>query len=152
MNKVARQYAIKEIINSQPVANQDELRLQLKKRGFNVTQATLSRDMQELGLARVASGEGARYVLQPEAEMQILRPLVGAEVISIQCNESMVVIKTLPGCASVVGEFLDAQKHPGIIGTLAGDNTLLVIPESQKKTQSLLTSLKKILIEGKSSS
>lgn len=152
MNKVARQYAIKEIINSQPVANQDELRLQLKKRGFNVTQATLSRDMQELGIARIASGEGARYVLQPEAEVQILRPLVGAEIVSIQSNESLIVVKTLPGCASVVAEFLDAQKISGIIGTLAGDNTLLVIPESQKKIHTVLINLKEILIEGKKSS
>ena len=61
----------------------------------------------------------------------------------------MIVVRTLPGCANTVGEFLDTQNNPGIIGTLAGDNTLLVIPESQKKTKELLTFLKDKLIEGK---
>jgi transcriptional regulator of arginine metabolism len=149
MEKTSRQFAVKQIIDTFPIANQDELRLQLKKRGFAVTQATLSRDLKELGVGRVAFGEGTKYVLQPAAEVRILRPLVGAEVISIQSNESLIVVRTLPGCANVVGEFLDAQRHPGIIGTLAGDNTLLIIPQSQKKTKLLLAFLQDKLIEGK---
>ena len=149
MDKHVRHYTIKEIINTLQIANQDELRLELKRRGFSVTQATLSRDLKELGIGRMTSDIGMRYVLQPVAEVQILRPLVGAEVLSIKSNESVIVVRTLPGCANVVGEFLDAQKHPDIIGTLAGDNTLLVIPQSQKKTKELLTFLKEKLIEGK---
>ena len=149
MDKNARQFAIKEIINTLPISNQDELRLELKRRRFSVTQATLSRDLNEIGVSRIASGDGARYVLQPDAEVNILRPLVSAEVLSISSNESLIVIRTLPGCANVIGEFLDAQKNPGIIGTLAGDNTLLVIPQSQKKTKQLITFLKEKLIEGK---
>ena len=148
MSKNPRHFTIKEIIDTLPISNQDELRVELKKRGFKVTQATLSRDLRELGVGRVASGDGARYVLQPAAEVQMLRSLVGAEVLSISSNESMIVVRTLPGCANVVGEFLDAQKHPDIIGTLAGDNTLLVIPQSQKKTKQLLIFLKEKLIEG----
>ena len=149
MDKSARQFAIKEVINTVTISNQDELRLELRKRRFNVTQATLSRDLRELGVGRVASGDGARYVLQSAAEVQILRPLVSAEVLSISSNESMIVVRTLPGCANVVGEFLDAQKNADIIGTLAGDNTLLVIPQSQKKTKQLVVFLKEKLIEGK---
>lgn len=149
MDKNVRQYTIKEVINTLPIANQDELRIELRKRGFKVTQATLSRDLNEIGVGRMATSDGARYVLQPEAEVRILRPLVGAEVVSINANESMIVVRTLPGCANVVGEFLDAQKNPDIIGTLAGDNTLVVIPQSQKKTKHLLTFLKEKLIEGK---
>jgi transcriptional regulator of arginine metabolism len=61
----------------------------------------------------------------------------------------MIVVQTLPGCASIVGEFLDIQPHPDIIGTVAGDNTLLVIPASQKKTTHVLQFLKDKLIEGK---
>jgi transcriptional regulator of arginine metabolism len=149
MDKNARQFAIKEVINLFPISNQDELRLELKRRGFKVTQATLSRDLNEIGVSRLATGDGARYVLQPAAEAKILRPLVGAEVLSISSNESLVVIRTLPGCANVVGEFLDAQKNSDIIGTIAGDNTLLVIPQSQKKTKQLIGFLKEKLIEGK---
>ncbi len=149
MSKKARQFAIKEIIASKAIASQDELRLELKKRGFDVTQATLSRDLKELGVGRIASGEGAHYVLQPAGEAQILRPLVGAQVLSISANESMIVVKTLPGSASVVGEYIDTLHDGIIIGTIAGDNTLLVIPESQKKTSQVLRFLKEKLIEGK---
>jgi transcriptional regulator of arginine metabolism len=149
MPKHARQFTIKEIIGSTVVRNQDELRHELKKRGFDVTQATLSRDLKELGVGRAVSGEGAHYVLQSEGEAQILRPLVGAQVLSISANESMIVVKTLPGSASVVGEYIDTLHDGIIIGTIAGDNTLLVIPESQKKTSQVLRFLKEKLIEGK---
>ncbi len=149
MNKHSRHFTIKEIINSKAVPNQDELRLELKRRGHDVTQATLSRDLKELGVGRISTSDGAKYVMPQESEVKILRPVVGAEVVSIQSNESMIVIKTLPGCANVVGEFLDVLKSPDIIGTIAGDNTLLVIPKSQSKTKQLETLLKEKLIEGK---
>lgn len=147
--KQTRQFAIKEIISAKAVASQDDLRLELRKRGFRVTQATLSRDLRELGVGRVALGEGARYVLQPAAEVQILRPLVGAEVLSVNANEGIIVIRTLPGCANSVGEFIDALKSRDIIGTLAGDNTLLVIPQSQKLTRSVVHYLREKLFEGR---
>ena len=150
MTKQARQFALKEIINSRPIANQDELRLELKKRRCAVTQATLSRDLAELGVSRVMSSDGPRYTLQTAAtEVQALKPVVGTQVLSIQGNESLIVIKTLPGCANIVGEFLDIQPHPEIIGTVAGDNTLLVVPSSQKKTSHVIQFLKDKLIEGK---
>ena len=149
MNKTERHFAIKEIITTRLISNQDELRLELRRRGFRTTQATLSRDMKELEIARVPSDGGARYTLQPVSEVQALRPLVGAEILGISANESVVVVKTFPGCANVVGEYLDALQHPGIIGTLAGDNTLLVIPASQSKTQHVLQFLKDKLIQGK---
>lgn len=143
-----RQYVIREIISTRPVASQDELRLELRKRGLKVTQATLSRDLRELGVGRIAGGNGARYVLQPAAEAQILRPVVGAEVLSIDANESIIVIHTLPGCANSVGEFIDTLKSPDIIGTIAGDNTLLVVPRSHRKTRQVLTYIKDELFKG----
>ncbi len=149
MKKSERQFTIKEIITTKHISNQDELRIEMKRRGCDVTQATLSRDIQELGIARVASGEGSRYILQTASEAQILRPMVGAEVVSIRANESMVVVNTLPACANVVGEFIDTQQNPDIIGTLAGDNTVLIVPVSQSKTKSVLHFLKEILIKGK---
>jgi len=149
MDKQIRQFAIKEVIGSMPVASQDELRIALKKRGMSVTQATLSRDLKELGVSWVSSGGGGRYFLQPQmSEVAVMRPIVGPQVISINANESMIVIQTYPGSASVVAEFIDAQSHPDVIGTLAGDNTLLIIPRSQKKTKPVLQFLKEKLIEG----
>ena len=150
MTKQARHFSIREIITSRPIANQDELRLELKRRKCQVTQATLSRDLTELGVSRSLSAEGPRYVLQSAmAEVQALKPVVGQQVVSIRANENLIVIQTLPGCANIVGEFLDIQPHPEIIGTVAGDNTLLVIPSSQKKTAHVVQFLKNKLIEGK---
>jgi len=148
MTKTARQFAIREIIGAGSIANQDELRLALKRRGFAVTQATLSRDLRELGIARLSGGNRPHYALQADAEKEILKPIVGSQVLSMKANESMIVIRTLPACANVVAEFIDTLQQPDIIGTLAGDNTLLVIPRTQKHTAHLLTLLKDKLIEG----
>ena len=149
MTKPARQLAIKEILSSRQIASQDALRLELRKRGFEVTQATLSRDLRELGVGRVSSGGGSHYVLQPEAEVELLRPVVGAQVLSLKANENLIVIRTLPGCANAVGEFLDAQNPGDIIGTIAGDNTLLVIPQSNQRTKHVMEFLREKLTEGK---
>ena len=148
MTKQARLYAIREIIGTKKIASQDDLRLELRKRGCDVTQATLSRDMKELGVSRIAGAGGGYYALQTTDEVRALRPLVNAEVLSIEANESMIVVHTLPGCANTVGEFIDVQRHPDVIGTVAGDNTLLIIPGSRKKTNQVLQFLKNKLIEG----
>ena len=148
MTKQARLFAIKEIVATKQIVSQDVLRRELKKRGCEVTQATLSRDMKELGVSRIVSSAGGQYAMQALAEVQALRPLVNAEVLSIDSNEGMIVVHTLPGCANTVGEFIDVQKHPDVIGTVAGDNTLLIIPSSQRKTKQVLHFLKNKLIEG----
>ncbi len=149
MTKQERQFTIKEIIAARPVASQDELRQELRRRGCKVTQATLSRDLQELGVMRVPSDMGMRYALQPLSEMRVLRPLVGAEVLAIVASECLVVVKTLPGAASTVGEYVDMDNSPDIIGTVAGDNTLLVIPASHRRTSAVVTYLKNKLTQGR---
>jgi transcriptional regulator of arginine metabolism len=148
MTRQARHFAIKEILAAGPVASQDELRRRLAKRGCRVTQATLSRDLKNLGVAWIAGAGGGYYSLQPAGEVRALRPLVGAEVVAIQANEGMIVIHTLPGAANTVGEYIDVLRHPGIIGTVAGDNTVLVIPKSQRRTSLVEEYLKNKLIEG----
>src|SRR5512135_1032618 len=149
MTKNERQFAIKEIISTVPIASQNDLLRELRRRGVRVTQATLSRDMKKLGISRTAVSGKARYALQPASEVQILRPLVGAEILSIDANESLIVIHTLPACANTVAEFLDVQRNPDIIGTVAGDNTLMVIPRSMRKTRDVMHFLKHKLIEGR---
>jgi transcriptional regulator of arginine metabolism len=149
MTRQERLFTIKEIIGREAVGSQEELRRRLAKRGCRVTQATLSRDIKELGAVRVAAPGGGRYALQPAGEMQALRPLVGAEVLAIDSNEVMIVVRTLPGCAGTVGEFVDVLRHRDILGTLAGDNTLLVIPATTRSTRAVERFLKVKLIEGK---
>jgi transcriptional regulator of arginine metabolism len=148
-NKQTRQFVIREILINQSISNQNKLRIALKKHGFKVTQATLSRDLKELGVSRFSTQEGAKYIPQQSESIKILRPLIGEEVVAIKNNEALIVVVTLPGCASVVGEYVDVQKNPDIIGTIAGDNTLMVIPSSVKKINSVMTFLKEKLIEGK---
>jgi transcriptional regulator of arginine metabolism len=148
MTRQARHFAIKEILAAGPVASQDELRRRLAKRGCRVTQATLSRDLKVLGVAWIAGAGGGSYSLQPAGEVRALRPLVGAEVVGIQANEGVIVVHTLPGAANTVGEYIDVLRHPEIIGTVAGDNTVLVIPKSQKRTSQIEQYLKNKLIEG----
>jgi len=147
--KQVRHYAIKDLVRARGIANQEDLRRELRKRGIAVTQATLSRDLRELGVNHAPSGGKRIYVLQPDAEVQSLRPIVGAEVVSISANETTIVVRTLPGGASTIGEYVDLLKNPDIIGTVAGDNTVLIIPAARRKTARLAAFLKKQLIEGR---
>ena len=150
MMKQSRQFAIRELITSRPIRHQEDLRVELRKKGFTVTQATLSRDLQEIGVGRTSgtNENGGRYVLQPASEVRLLEPVVGPQIVSIAANESLIVIRTLPGCASVVGEYIDALGDPDVIGTLAGDNTLLVIPSSVRRIRKLIAALREQLLEG----
>ncbi len=148
MSKQARQIAIRELILSHSIGHQEALRKELKKKGFTVTQATLSRDLREMGIARASTASGLQYVFQPAGETHLLEPVVHTQVTSLASNEHLIVIRTLPGCASVVGEYIDTLQNPDILGTLAGDNTLMVVPASQGKLKKLLALLNKHLIEG----
>lgn len=146
MDKPKRHFLVREIIGSKRIASQDELRLELKKRGCAVTQATLSRDLHELGVGRVSTPGSARYTLSTAPPA--LRPIAASQVISIGANESLIVIRTHPAYANIVAEFIDNLNNPEIIGTLAGDNTVLVIPRSARKTAATLAILRNKLIEG----
>ena len=128
VDKAKRHFAIKEIIQSKSVHNQEELCVDLKKRGFEITQATLSRDLKELGVIRTHSGDRLRYALTAESEERKMKSLIGFEVTSIVANETMIVIRTLPGRAPGVASFLDSLHNPHLLGTVAGDDTVVVPP------------------------
>ncbi len=146
MNKPQRHFIIKEIIQTQPVASQEELVALLKKRNFDVTQATLSRDLAELGVARIHTNDGLRYSLNGHSDEKI-SPIVGREVLSVDHNEVMVVIRTLPGRASGVASFVDSMMNPLIIGTVAGDDTVFVTPASVKKISKIEKIIKDLINE-----
>lgn len=138
MDKQRRQLAIKQIITHQAVASQEELCQALRKAGFEVAQATLSRDMKELGIARVNTADGVRYVLHVESEERRLKSFIGYEIESVDANENLIVVKTLPGRAQGVAEIIDSMHHPAILGTLAGDNTIFVTPTSVSRIEEVL--------------
>ncbi len=148
LSKEQRLFAIREIIGSTDVQSQDELRRLLKRRGASVTQATLSRDMHEIGVVRVNNPDGGRYALPSADARPLPAPTLGAQVLSMTANEVRIVIQTISGSASIVAEFVDRQKYHGIIGTVAGDNTVLVVPRSVRKTLEVLEYLKTTLIKG----
>jgi len=148
VEKHARHVAIRAIIGAGTIASQDDLRRELRKKGFTVTQATLSRDLAELAVGLVAAPTGGHYALQPQAdEARILKSLAPVQVTAVAANEAVIVVRTLPGSASTVGEYIDLQNSPDILGTVAGDNTLLVIPVAVRKTAAVVKYLKTIFAE-----
>ena len=149
MNKVNRQIAIKQIISEQAIGSQEELCSALHKSGFEITQASLSRDLRELGIVRINTPEGLRYVLNPLNEERRLQSFIGYEVEQISANESLVVIKTLPGRAQGVAEIIDSLHNTLILGTIAGDNTIFVTPTSVGKMDELVKLLRRLTTEDK---
>ncbi|MDX2127640.1 MAG: arginine repressor [Chloroherpetonaceae bacterium] len=149
MEKQDRQLAIKEVITSEVIANQEELAVALQKKGYEVNQATLSRDLRELGIAKVNTAVGTRYVLHTEGENQRLRMLISYEIESIISNDSLVVVKTLPGRASGVAQILDSIGLPDIMATLAGDNVIFIAPINTRRTKQIEEALRKIVSQAR---
>jgi len=147
-NKQSRQFTIKQIISQRTVSSQEELRLLLQNEGFEVTQATLSRDIKELGIARLNTPEGMQYVPRPEGEDPHLISLLSYEVESIKANESLIVIKTLPGRAHGVAEIMDHLHHPEVLGTIAGDNTIFLAPTSAAAVPEIVASIRELITSG----
>ncbi len=147
MNKINRQIAIKQIITSRVIGSQEELCSALHKKGFESTQATLTRDLKDLGVSRVNTPEGLRYVLNPLNEEKRLQSFISYEIEQISANESLVVIKTLPGRAQGVAEIIDSLQNPLVLGTLAGDNTIFVTPSSTRKMDELVKFLRGLMAE-----
>lgn len=133
VNKKRRQHSILELVAAQPVASQEELRQLLEDRGFAVTQSTLSRDLRELGLARIPTPQGARYA-SPEAlgedHRTALEDILPQFFASADGVGELLVLKTIPGGAQPIAEAIDAQAYPDVLGTIAGENTILVICRS----------------------
>ncbi|HXE57035.1 MAG TPA: arginine repressor [Gemmatimonadales bacterium] len=130
MNKHARHAAILEIVREHRVPSQETLRELLARRGFDVTQATLSRDIRELRLIKVPDAEGrTHYTLPPESWQQKppLERILPALFLGAEGVGNLLVIKTLAGGAQPVAEALDWEEWPEVLGTVAGDDTILVI-------------------------
>jgi transcriptional regulator of arginine metabolism len=126
MDKLYRRNQILELLHHETVATQEELRRKLGRRGIRVTQATVSRDIEELGL--VKTREGYRLPDAPEpAPPQPTLSMVLKEFVREVCQASnLVIVKTHPGNAHTVGVVLDAEQWPEVAGTVAGDDTIFV--------------------------
>ncbi|HEV3155587.1 MAG TPA: arginine repressor [Candidatus Baltobacteraceae bacterium] len=138
--KDRRQRAILTLVATRPVRSQDELAELLESQGFEATQATVSRDIKELGLAKVPIKDGGaqhfKYVV-PQGEQSYasrLHRLVAELVRSVKSSVNLIVLRTPPGSAMMVATAIDEAQWPEIIGTIGGDDTILVIVSDAKFT------------------
>lgn len=133
--KQARQALILELIQRQPIGTQEELRVALVEQGCEVTQATLSRDLRELGLVRITTDDGPRYLL-PETLADEAKPrldlLLPQLFDSVDGVGYLAVLHTLASGAQPIAEAIDAEGWPDVLGTIAGENTVLLVCRSER--------------------
>lgn len=142
VKKLARQNIVKEVLTTRIISSQEQLMQLLKAEGVRVTQATLSRDFAELGVVRTFNDYGVRYVLSADESGQQLSKLIGLEIMRVDLNENMIVIRTLAGRAQGVAHFIDRMNKEEILGTIAGDDTVLIIPNFVKNIQRIVDMIK----------
>src|SRR5215813_13598445 len=139
MAKPGRQQAILEVVEIGSIHNQEELQRALSKRGFKVGQATLSRDIRELGLAKTASGYARPAAhATPEPALPPVSRLVREFVLDVRPAQSLLVLRTCVGSAQPVAAALDAEGWDEIVGTIAGDDSILVVSPDKKATARLV--------------
>ena len=146
MSKLARQNRILDLVQEEPLASQDELRVRLSRLGFKVTQATLSRDIHELGLVKTPEGYMAPPGESvPDAGAPRINRLLREFAIQIRGAQNLLVLKTTVGSAQPVAAGLDAEEWPEIVGTVAGDDTILVICPDRKAARKLIARVRELL-------
>jgi transcriptional regulator of arginine metabolism len=145
--KTQRQAAILRVVREQRIESQDELREALSQQGFVVTQATLSRDIRELGLAKLADPGGGAYYTHPHrgAVRPELAQVLPALLVSVDGVGPFLVLKTASGSAGAVTEALDQAGWSEIVGTIAGDDTVLVITRSHRLRREVAARIQQLL-------
>lgn len=129
--KRERQDAILEFVSTRAIGSQEELRQLLHERGWDVTQSTLSRDMRDLRIARVPAPSGVRYTAGErsfgEEGRAVLSGLLPQLFQSLDFTRELIVVKTHTAGAQPIAEAIDAEEDPDILGSIAGENTVLLI-------------------------
>lgn len=143
--KSRRQTAIRHLVEHEPIRSQEQLRQRLASRGFVVTQATLSRDIKEIGLVK-RSSDGAYQTAGAEsppasADTAALSRALAEYLGSAEPVQQLVVLRTGPGQAQLLAVALDRARLPGVVGTIAGDDTVLVIARDARQAQLLVRRL-----------
>jgi transcriptional regulator of arginine metabolism len=136
MSKSFRQGQILKLIRAKSISTQEELAQELKKVGIRATQVTLSRDIHELGLAKTAEGYG--QIARSEAG-PALATLAAEFLQDVRLAQNLIVLKTSPGHANSVAVALDDDEWPEVVGTLAGDDTILVIAPDNATAEAVRT-------------
>jgi transcriptional regulator of arginine metabolism len=135
--KALRHHRILELVSGEPMVTQDEMVRRLSQQGLKVTQATLSRDIKELGLVKSADGYAAPGMGAEVAPTPSLSHLLREFVVDVREAQNLLVLKTPPGSAQPVARAIDAEKWPELVGTIAGDDTIVVISSNAKSCRQL---------------
>ncbi len=147
--KPRRLAAIRDLVEHEAIRSQEQLRLRLAARGFVVTQATLSRDIKEIGLAKRAS-DGAYQPADAEAvpeaasAMAQLSRAATEYLARAEPVQQLIVLRTGPGQAQLLGLAIDRTRLPGVVGTIAGDDTILVIARDARRAQAVAKTLNQL--------
>ena len=146
--KSKRQNEIIELISSADIETQEELAAALRERGYQVTQATVSRDIRELRLIKVSSKSGGYKYAKPlrheVAVSERLTRILSDALIHVETASNLVVVKTLSGSANVAAEALDNLGWQEIIGTIAGDNTIFIAAKSKEEAEIITARIRKM--------
>jgi transcriptional regulator of arginine metabolism len=146
--KRQRQQAIRDLVARTHLRSQEEIRERLESLGYPATQSTISRDLEELGLVRVRDGDGhLRYALPDQAAAAPRAPtraLLSEFALSVEVSGNLVLVKTPPGAANAVAEGLDRGAVDGILGTVAGDNTILIVVREGVRGSAVATALREL--------
>lgn len=147
--KAKRQALIREIVEAQSIQTQEELAEALRAHGMVVTQATVSRDIREMHLLKVLAEDGSyRYATMEKSDSgmndRLIRMLADS-VVEMNSANNLIVIHTLPGSAHVAAEAIDSLRWPETIGTIAGDNTILVIVRTNEEVDVVMKRFRGII-------
>jgi transcriptional regulator of arginine metabolism len=147
--KAKRQQAILSFVSRERLGSQEEIRARLASMGIAATQSTISRDIEELGLARVHDPDGMRYVVPGEGmapqPVAMLRRLLDEFALSMVRADQGLIVRTPPGAAAALAEGIDRVGLADIAGTIAGDNTILILGREGVKAAQLEHSLTQIM-------
>ena len=147
--KTVRQVAILDIIEKQEIETQEELASALNARGIRVTQATVSRDIKELRLLKVLTPSGKyKYATGDQADNNLTDRFIrmlAESLLSVSSANNLIVVKTLSGSANVAAEALDSMHWPEVLGTLAGDNTVLLIIRSNEEALTVTSRIREMM-------
>ena len=139
--KLKRHDKIRELVARYEIETQEDLAAYLNREGFNVTQATVSRDIRELKLTKVANGHGKQcYTLLQKNETEMkdkFRRVFKDGFVSMDCAQNILVIKTVSGLAMAVAAALDGLHFSGIVGSIAGDDTIMCVLHTNEETEDL---------------
>ena len=148
--KRQRHEVVVDLINKYDIETQEELAAYLKEEGFEVTQATVSRDIRELKLSKIATGNGKqKYIILKNDDSHLgdkyIRVLRDGFV-SMNMAQNILVIKTVQGMAMAVAAALDAMKFPEIVGCIAGDDTIMCVIRSTDDAVKIMDKISKIVL------